>query len=143
HCPPRERFRHRSRFGRAGPGSAAPRKRLPEWGAVARHGTLPSEIDLDPGVAHAPSRVCAGRPRERHSSRRGVNMRQRFVISAILLAFAVVPMVFAIEEGKAATEKKVELAVGDKAPLVEAKDDEGKSWKLADHVGERIVVLYF
>ncbi|HLU46666.1 MAG TPA: redoxin domain-containing protein, partial [Planctomycetota bacterium] len=33
--------------------------------------------------------------------------------------------------------------MGDKAPLVEAKDDEGKSWKLADHVGERIVVLYF
>ena len=32
---------------------------------------------------------------------------------------------------------------GDKAPLVEAKDQDGKAWKLADVVGKQIVLLYF
>src|SRR5262245_47060288 len=32
---------------------------------------------------------------------------------------------------------------GDKAPLVEGKDQNGKSWKLADVVGKKIVLLYF
>ena len=32
---------------------------------------------------------------------------------------------------------------GDKAPLVEAKDQDGKTWKLADVVGKQIVLLYF
>ena len=33
--------------------------------------------------------------------------------------------------------------VGDKAPLVEGKDQDGKSWKLSDDVGKKIVLLYF
>jgi peroxiredoxin Q/BCP len=33
--------------------------------------------------------------------------------------------------------------VGDKAPLVEGKDQNGKDWKLADDVGKKIVLLYF
>src|SRR5437870_9874820 len=33
--------------------------------------------------------------------------------------------------------------VGDKAPLVEGKDQDGKTWKLADVVGKKIVLLYF
>jgi peroxiredoxin Q/BCP len=32
---------------------------------------------------------------------------------------------------------------GDKAPLVEAKDQDGKTWKLADAIGKQIVLLYF
>ena len=32
---------------------------------------------------------------------------------------------------------------GDKAPLVEGKDQDGKSWKLSDDVGKKIVLLYF
>ena len=32
---------------------------------------------------------------------------------------------------------------GDKAPLVEGKDQDGKTWKLADHVGKQVVLLYF
>ncbi len=32
---------------------------------------------------------------------------------------------------------------GDKAPLVEGKDQDGKDWKLADAVGKKIVLLYF
>ena len=33
--------------------------------------------------------------------------------------------------------------VGDKAPLIQGKDQDGKTWKLADHVGHQVVLLYF
>jgi len=32
---------------------------------------------------------------------------------------------------------------GDKAPLVSGKDQDGKTWNLADHVGKKVVLLYF
>src|SRR5437867_2977176 len=32
---------------------------------------------------------------------------------------------------------------GDKAPLIEGTDQDGKPWKLADHVGKQVVLLYF
>jgi peroxiredoxin Q/BCP len=35
------------------------------------------------------------------------------------------------------------VKVGDKAPEFEAKDDQGKTWKAADHVGKKIIVVYF
>src|SRR6195256_5860529 len=33
--------------------------------------------------------------------------------------------------------------VGDKAPLITGKDQNGKTWKLADEVGKKVVLLYF
>jgi thioredoxin-dependent peroxiredoxin len=44
---------------------------------------------------------------------------------------------------RAADEPKTELKVGDKAPAFEAKDDQGKDWKLSDHAGKRLIVVYF
>jgi thioredoxin-dependent peroxiredoxin len=35
------------------------------------------------------------------------------------------------------------LKVGDQAPLVEAKDQDGQIWRLADHVGKDAIILYF
>jgi peroxiredoxin Q/BCP len=32
---------------------------------------------------------------------------------------------------------------GDAAPLIEGKDQDGKTWKLADVVGKKVVLLYF
>ena len=32
---------------------------------------------------------------------------------------------------------------GDKAPLVEGKDQDGKTWKLSDHLGKEVVLVYF
>jgi peroxiredoxin Q/BCP len=40
-------------------------------------------------------------------------------------------------------QDKVDLKVGDAAPSFSAKDDTGADWKSADHVGKRIVVVYF
>jgi peroxiredoxin Q/BCP len=37
----------------------------------------------------------------------------------------------------------VDLKVGDPAPKFEALDDSGKAWKSEDHVGKKIVVVYF
>jgi thioredoxin-dependent peroxiredoxin len=33
--------------------------------------------------------------------------------------------------------------VGEKAPLVEGKDQNGKVWKLSDDIGKKVVLLYF
>jgi peroxiredoxin Q/BCP len=37
----------------------------------------------------------------------------------------------------------VDLKVGDKAPKFQAMDDTGKLWKSSDHVGKKIMVVYF
>jgi peroxiredoxin Q/BCP len=64
----------------------------------------------------------------RHSIRLGVGI-------LALLAFAV---------GQAAAgEKKEALKVGDKAPVFESTDDQGKPWKSSDHVGKKVMVIYF
>src|SRR4051794_2795683 len=34
-------------------------------------------------------------------------------------------------------------AVGDKAPLILGKDQDGKTWNLADEIGKKTVLLYF
>ena len=49
-------------------------------------------------------------------------------LAAVLAAFTV----------SAATPK-----VGDTAPIVEGKDQDGKTWKSADHVGKHVVLFYF
>ncbi len=37
----------------------------------------------------------------------------------------------------------VELKVGDAAPSFETTADDGKAWKSSDHVGKKVLVLYF
>jgi thioredoxin-dependent peroxiredoxin len=39
--------------------------------------------------------------------------------------------------------EKTMLKVGDKAPSFQSVDENGKTWKSSDHVGKKIVVLYF
>jgi peroxiredoxin Q/BCP len=43
----------------------------------------------------------------------------------------------------AETPAPVMPKTGDKAPPVEGKDQDGKTWKLADEVGKKVVLLYF
>jgi len=40
-------------------------------------------------------------------------------------------------------QDKVDLKVGDAAPKFDAPDDTGKAWKSEDHVGKKIVVVFF
>jgi peroxiredoxin Q/BCP len=56
-------------------------------------------------------------------------------LAALLLsAFAV--------SGPARAEQPA-VKAGDKAPAFEATDDQGKTWKSDEHVGKKIVVIYF
>ena len=59
-----------------------------------------------------------------------------FFISCLAGAFLMSQSLPAAEASKA-------LAVGDKAPEVEAKDQTGKTWKMADQLGKKAVLLYF
>jgi peroxiredoxin Q/BCP len=49
--------------------------------------------------------------------------------------------VFALATRNALAQEKAK--VGDKAPKFEATDDQGKTWKSSDHVGKKLLVLYF
>jgi peroxiredoxin Q/BCP len=44
-------------------------------------------------------------------------------------------------DGKEA--KKITLEVGDSAPAFESKDEAGLTWRSADHVGKKLIVVYF
>ena len=56
----------------------------------------------------------------------------------ILLAFMVSESVLA-----SAPPVATSLNVGDQAPVFQAIDDSGQDWKSTDHVGKKIVVVYF
>ena len=58
------------------------------------------------------------------------------LLSSLTLVFALGLAAMAADAGK--TPK-----AGDKAPLFEGTDQNEKTWKLADHVGKRAVLLYF
>ena len=51
-------------------------------------------------------------------------------------------LVFVAGNGASAGEK-AKPKVGDKAPAFESVDEAGKPWKSTDHVGKKVVVLYF
>jgi thioredoxin-dependent peroxiredoxin len=65
----------------------------------------------------------------------------RFLLARFAALFAVL---FAVSlPALADQDSSKPLAVGDPAPSFEVKDDQGKTWKSADHFGEKIVVVYF
>ncbi len=41
------------------------------------------------------------------------------------------------------TTEDVDLKVGDAAPAFQQKDDTGSIWKSSDHVGKKVVVVFF
>lgn len=38
---------------------------------------------------------------------------------------------------------QADVEIGDQAPIFQAQDDQGKTWKSQDHVGKKILVVYF
>jgi thioredoxin-dependent peroxiredoxin len=70
----------------------------------------------------------------------------RMAHSALLVfaLFACLPaFISAAEPEKPKSEKSAALKMGDKAPKFEGRTDEDKSWKSTDHVGKKILVVYF
>jgi peroxiredoxin Q/BCP len=52
-------------------------------------------------------------------------------------------MTFAVLAWSSLRAADAGLKVGDAAPSFEAKDDQGQTWKSNDHVGKKVVVVYF
>ena len=65
------------------------------------------------------------------------------VLARLTLAACLLGLGGFLAAGAAAAGEKGGVKVGDKAPDFQAKDDQGKEWKLADHVGKKVLVLYF
>jgi thioredoxin-dependent peroxiredoxin len=57
------------------------------------------------------------------------------------IAFGMTLCYLALGMSRAADDKGV--GVGDAAPSFEATDDTGSTWKSSDHIGKKVVVLYF
>lgn len=60
-------------------------------------------------------------------------------LNRVILVF----VLFVAGVGVRADESKIDLKVGDAAPEISALDDQNKSWKLADHIGKNLLVVYF
>ncbi len=57
------------------------------------------------------------------------------IFAAIFLAFAF--------SGSGIAQTSPIPKAGDTAPLIQGKDQDGKTWKLADEIGKKVVLLYF
>jgi len=66
-------------------------------------------------------------------------------LTATVLAACVAALMLLGDGGRvrAADDKLVDLAVGAASPAFSGTDDAGKPWKSADHVGKKVIVLYF
>ena len=58
-------------------------------------------------------------------------------------AFLLTALTFLVTVTVALADAAKLPAAGDKAPLVEGKDQDGKDWKLSDSIGKKVVLLYF
>ena len=65
-------------------------------------------------------------------------MKTHSIRSLPLLGLALLAGVSLCQAEPASTPK-----VGDKAPLIKGKDQDGKTWKLAHEIGKKVVLLYF
>ena len=60
-----------------------------------------------------------------------------------ILFLAAIAMGTADDGTTHAVNKESTIAVGQMLPAFETTDDQGQSWKSTDHVGKKVVVLYF
>ena len=64
----------------------------------------------------------------------------RISILAVLCCFT---SISALADDSSSSKGNVNLQVGDNAPAFKSIGDDGKAWDSADHVGKKIVVVYF
>jgi len=68
----------------------------------------------------------------------------RFLTTSILtLSVACLGLLAMVSLAADDKTKMPEVKVGDPAPAFESTDDQGNAWKSADHVGKKILVVYF
>ena len=64
------------------------------------------------------------------------------IVMKLALALLLSCAILAVSDSNAA-DPKDGVKVGDKAPVFESTDEQGKPWKSTDHVGKKIIVVYF
>ena len=57
--------------------------------------------------------------------------------------FAAAALIAALTLPSATAQASPTPKLGDTAPLIEGKNQDGKAWKLADDVGKKVVLHYF
>jgi peroxiredoxin Q/BCP len=67
----------------------------------------------------------------------------KMMVRVVIAGIACGAWALGMGSARGADDKAVDLKVGDPAPVFQAKDDQGKEWKSTDHVGKKIVVVYF
>jgi peroxiredoxin Q/BCP len=67
------------------------------------------------------------------------------IVATSIMALAVACLGFVGSVSLRADDKGkgTDVKVGDPAPMFECTDDQGNAWKSADHVGKKILVVYF
>ncbi|MEZ6043596.1 MAG: peroxiredoxin [Planctomycetaceae bacterium] len=63
------------------------------------------------------------------------------LLSNLVVAFTL--MNVNMHDSHGSEPPSITLNVGDKAPVFESRDDSGETWKSADHIGKKFVVVYF
>jgi len=66
----------------------------------------------------------------------------RSLLRTTLLALSLAALGLAVH-AQTTDEKKVTLEVGDPAPAFQSTDHQGLTWKSADHLGKKYIVVYF
>src|SRR5258708_40232538 len=90
--------------------------------------------------ARFPRGACgAGRP---STPRGGTPMRRSTRLATGLCALSILALV-ASASLNGGEKGKIMLKAGDKAPAFEGVDENGKPWKSTDHVGKKVVVVFF
>src|SRR5262245_57986346 len=62
------------------------------------------------------------------------------ILALLGLAVALTTLGISVASG---ADDKADLKVGDPAPKFDSIDDQGKPWKSSDHVGKKVLVVYF
>jgi thioredoxin-dependent peroxiredoxin len=82
-----------------------------------------------------------------NTSRTSFQNFSRMSLAVALVIAPIAAVAIALEQASAQeaakADKPVELKVGDEAPEFESIDDTGELWKSIDHVGEKVLVVYF
>ena len=70
-------------------------------------------------------------------------MKPTKLLPPLALGLALAVPAVPTARGDTADEKHYFVRIGDRAPAFELLDDQGRKWKLSDHLGKRLLVLFF
>jgi peroxiredoxin Q/BCP len=72
-----------------------------------------------------------------------MKVSQTLGIAVLAVGVAVLAAGPSFAKGKKEDKKAAGVKVGEPAPEFEATDDKGQAWKSSDHVGKKVLVVYF